>query len=140
MALTEGQVCQAFIEGYASDGAGVARVDGMVVFVKGGVRGERADICIEHIGHNAAWAHIETLMEPSPARVEPDCPYYNACGGCQFRHMTYAEELEAKRVRVEDALTRLGGASLKVEVIHGAHRALPQQGSVSRGQKRHRLL
>lgn len=120
MALVEGQVCRTRVEGYARDGAGVARVDGMVVFVKGGIRGELADICIEHIGHNAAWAHIETLIEPSPARIEPDCPYYNVCGGCQFRHMTYAEELEAKRVRVEDALTRLGGASLNVEVIHGA--------------------
>ncbi|MGN0985062.1 MAG: 23S rRNA (uracil(1939)-C(5))-methyltransferase RlmD, partial [Candidatus Enterenecus sp.] len=119
MALTEGGVYRAVIGGCAGDGAGVARVDGMVVFVKGGIRGETADICIEHIGHNAAWAHIETLIDPSPARVEPDCPYYTACGGCQFRHMTYAEELEAKRIWVEDALTRLGGADVKVEVIHG---------------------
>lgn len=120
MALAEGQVCRALIGGYASDGAGVARVDGMVVFVKGGIRGETADIRIEHMGHHAAWARIEALIEPSPARVEPDCPYYDICGGCRFRHMTYAEELEAKRLRVEDALTRLGGADIKVEVIHGA--------------------
>ena len=120
MALQEGQIYPAHIEGYASDGTGVARIDGMVVFVHGAVAGEDADICIEHVGHNAAWAHIVTLRTPSPARQESDCPHYDKCGGCQFRHMTYQEELEAKRQRVEDALHRLGGLDLPVSAIHGA--------------------
>ena len=120
MALLEGQVYRAVVDGYAADGTGVARIESMVVFVKGGVRGETVDVFIEHIGHNAAWGHIENLAESSPARMEPDCPYYNDCGGCQFRHMTYEEELEAKRVRVQDALRRIGGADVTVEVIHGA--------------------
>lgn len=120
MALQEGQIYRAVIEGCASDGSGVARIDGMAVFVKGAIRGETADVYIEHIGHNAAWGRVQALILPSPARVEPDCPYYGACGGCQFRHMSYPEELEAKRQRVEDALTRIGGAAVPVEVIHGA--------------------
>ena len=120
MAIQEQNIYRASIDSYASDGSGVARIEGMVVFVKGAVRGETADVFIEHVGHNAAWGHIERLAEASPARVEPDCPYYGSCGGCQFRHMTYGEELEAKRIRVEDALTRVGGADLSVEVIHGA--------------------
>ena len=120
MALLEGQVHRAVVDGYAADGTGVARIEGMVVFVKGGVRGETVDVFIEHIGHNAAWGHIENLAESSPARMEPDCPYYHDCGGCQFRHITYEEELEAKRVRVQDALRRIGGADVTVEVIHGA--------------------
>lgn len=118
--IEENKIYRAVIEGYASDGSGVARVEGMVVFVKGAIRGETADVYIEHIGHNAAWGHIQKLIQPSPARREPDCPYYGQCGGCQFRHMDYAEELEAKRQRVEDALARMGGVSLPVEVIHGA--------------------
>ena len=120
MALQEGKIYPAHIESYASDGTGVARIDGMVVFVHGAVRGEEADVCIEHVGHNAAWAHIATLHTPSPARIEPDCPHYRQCGGCQFRHMTYEEELNAKRQRVEDALRRLGGLDLPVSAIHGA--------------------
>ena len=118
--LKEGQLYPAVIDGYASGGEGVARIDGMAVFVKGALRGERAEVFLEHIGHNAAWGHIEKLVEPSPARVEPDCPYYGTCGGCQFRHMTYAEETEAKRRRVEDALRRIGGTDLSVSVIHPA--------------------
>lgn len=118
--LKEGKVYPAVIDGYASGGEGVARIEGMAVFVKGALRGERVEVLIEHIGHNAAWGHIAKLLEPSPQRVEPDCPYYGVCGGCQFRHMTYGEELEAKRRRVEDALRRIGGAELAVSVIHGS--------------------
>ncbi len=118
--LKKSGIYPAVIEGYASGGEGVARIEGMAVFVKGALRGERADVEIEHVGHSAAWGHIEKLMEPSPARVEPDCPYYGVCGGCQFRHMTYQEELEAKRKRVEDALGRIGGTDAAVSVICGA--------------------
>ena len=122
--LKEGAVYPAVIEGCASGGEGVARIEGMAVFVKGALRGERAEVLIEHIGHNAAWGRIKRLLEPSPARMEPDCPYYGTCGGCQFRHMTYEEELKAKRQRVEDALRRIGGADLAVSVIHGAENTL----------------
>lgn len=119
-AVQKGKVYRAVIEGCAGDGAGVARVGGMAVFVKGAIRGETVDILIEHVGRSAAWGRAEAVIEPSPARVEPDCPYYGQCGGCQFRHMRYEEELEVKRERVGDALLRLGGVHLPVSAIHGA--------------------
>ena len=128
--LKEGGIYPAVIEGYASGGEGVARIEGVAVFVKEALRGERAGVLIEHTGHSAAWGRVERLLEPSPARVEPDCPYYGVCGGCQFRHMTYEEELEAKRRRVEDALRRIGGAELPVSVIHGAKNTLRYRNKV----------
>ena len=82
--LKEGQVYPAVIEGYASGGEGVARVEGMAVFVKGALRGERGSVLIEHIGHSAAWGRIAKLLEPSSARIKPDCPYYGArCAACR---------------------------------------------------------
>lgn len=128
--IEENKTYRAAIEGYASDGTGVARIEGMAVFVKGAVRGEEADVIIEHVGHNAAWGRIAELVKPAAARREPDCPYYGQCGGCQFRHMDYAEELEAKRRRVEDALARVGGVCLPVEVIHGAASTLRYRNKV----------
>lgn len=119
-ALEENKIYRAVIDGYASDGSGVARVEGAVVFVKGAIRDELTDIYIEHVGHNAAWGRAVKFFKRSMARREPDCPYYGQCGGCQFRHMNYAEELEAKRIRVEDALTRIGGVNLPVPVIWDA--------------------
>lgn len=128
--LKEGKSYPAVIEGYASGGEGVARIDGVAVFVKGTLRGERGDVRIEHVGRSAAWGRMEKLLESSPSRMEPDCPYYGQCGGCQFRHMTYAEELEAKRRRVEDALRRIGGVDLPVSVIHGAENTLRYRNKV----------
>ena len=97
----EGQLCRLVIDGYASDGAGVARLDGMVVFVQGGIRGEACDVRLTHVGRSALWGRVEEVVNPSPARIFPRCLHYTKCGGCQFRHMNYAEELEAKRIRVE---------------------------------------
>ena len=116
----EEAACRLVIDGYASDGAGVARLDGMVVFVQGGIRGEACDVRLTHVGRSALWGRVEEVVNPSPARIFPRCLHYTKCGGCQFRHMNYAEELEAKRIRVEDALRRLGGAEIHVSAILGA--------------------
>lgn len=75
---------------------------------------------LTHVGRSALWGRVKTILTPSPARIPPDCPYDAQCGGCRFRHMDYAEELQAKRARVEDALCRIGGASVRVEAVLGA--------------------
>ena len=116
----EGTIHRLTIDSYASDGAGVARLDGMVVFVQGGIRGETCDVRLVKVGRSAIWGRVEEAVSPSPARIFPQCLHYTKCGGCQFRHMNYAEELEAKRIRVEDALRRLGGADIHVSTILGA--------------------
>ena len=63
---------------------------------------------------------IVKIRRPSPDRMEPECPHAGKCGGCAYRHLTYPEELWAKRQRVQDALTRIGGLTLQVEEILGA--------------------
>ena len=116
----EGSVHLLLINGYASDGSGVARLEGMVVFVQGALRGELCRVRLVKVGRSAIWGHVEEVVTPSPARIAPDCPYSGACGGCQLRHMSYPEELAFKRTRVEDALRRIGGADIGVEEILGA--------------------
>ena len=108
------------IEGYSSEGDGIARLEGMAVFVKGAIRGETCLVKLLKVGKTAAWGKVEEVLSPSPARMEPDCPHFPKCGGCALRHMTYEEELSFKRQRVEDALRRIGGLDLTVDVIHGA--------------------
>ena len=119
-ALAKNQLHTVTITGYTAEGLGVARVNGQVVFVHGGVRGEACTVRILKVLKNAAFARVEDILERSPARREPDCPRYPACGGCDFRHISYEEELEAKRRRVEDALRRIGGVDLAVEEIIGS--------------------
>lgn len=115
--LQKNQLHTVTITGYSEEGLGVARIDGRVIFVHGGVRGETCSIRILKVLKSVAFARVEEIMESSPGRQVPDCPHYPACGGCDFRHLTYEEELEAKRQRVEDALRRIGGADVTVTEI-----------------------
>lgn len=119
MALQKNKTYRATIEGYSSEGLGIARIDGQVVFVHRAVRGEECDILIMKVLKNAAFGKVTKIHVPSSQRREPDCPYYGKCGGCDFRHMSYEEELYAKRQRVQDALTRIGGSDVQVEEILG---------------------
>lgn len=117
--LQKNQLHTVTVTGYTAEGLGVARIDGQVVFIHGGVKGEICVIRILKVLKNVAYGRVEEILERSSARVVPDCPHYPACGGCDFRHISYEEELEAKRTRVEDALRRMGGADVAVEEILG---------------------
>lgn len=108
------------IEGYGSAGEGVARLEGQAVFVKGALAGEVCQVQLLKVGKSAAWGRVTQVLTPVPSRQSPDCPRYPRCGGCQLRHMTYAEELRFKRQKVQDALQRIGGWTGRVEKIHGA--------------------
>lgn len=109
------------IHTYGSNGEGVSRLpDGMTCFVSGALRGERCLVQLDKVGKSAAWGHVLRVESPSPARLASDCPYYVNCGGCALRHMTYEEELEFKRQKVQDCLQRIGGCDTPVSVIYGS--------------------
>lgn len=108
------------VEGYTSSGDGVAHIDGRVVFVKGAIPGETCEIKVLKDNKNVIYAKMEKLVSPSPNRIEPACPNFGKCGGCDMMHMGYSEELSIKRRRVDDALKRIGGLDLQVKEIIGA--------------------
>lgn len=118
--LRKNQVYIVRIEGYADNGAGVARIGGRVVFVQGALAGETCEILILKVNARLAFAKVRRLVTPSMHRMTPDCPHFPRCGGCTFRHMEYAEEMQLKRQRVQDALERIGGSDVRVEEILGA--------------------
>ena len=97
------------ITGLTAEGAGVARIDGQVVFVPGVIPGERCEIRIDHVGRTCAYGSLVRVEKTSEHRVTPECESFGHCGGCVFWHMDYACELEQKRRRVQDALSRIGG-------------------------------
>ena len=126
--LVKNQLHEVQITGCTSEGQGVTRVAGRVVFVKGALPGERCRIRILKAGSSAVYARIEEMLLPSPQRIVPDCPYYGRCGGCDFRHAAYSEELRIKLERVNDAFRRIGGLELRAgEII-----AAPEPGRASR--------
>lgn len=118
--LRQNEVYTGTVEGYSSEGLGIVRLDGAVVFVPQTVRGETIDLRITKVMKTCAAGEVAAIKKPSPERAKPECPYYGQCGGCDFQHLSYQEELWAKRQRVQDALERLGGTRLQVEEIIGA--------------------
>jgi len=89
-------------------GHGIARIDGMVVFVAGGVTGDRLEIRIIKTARDYLVARIERIIEASPHRIEPECPAAKRCGGCSFAGVDYAYERELKRSFVSSAFRRAG--------------------------------
>lgn len=80
--------------------------NGATVLVSGGIPGEDVDVSIRYRKGATTFAEVSRVLEPSPHRVTPPCPYVPACGGCQLQHVTYAHQLELKREIVLDALRR----------------------------------
>ncbi|MBQ4088165.1 MAG: 23S rRNA (uracil(1939)-C(5))-methyltransferase RlmD [Clostridia bacterium] len=92
----------------AQDGRGVARHDGLVVFVSGTLEGETVLAEIYTVHKTYATAGTIKVLEKSPYRAEPFCPVQEMCGGCPMAHIIYEKQLEIKKQTVSDALTRLG--------------------------------
>ncbi len=118
--LNKNDIYTVIIESCASGGEGVARIGGRAVFVRGALMGEKCEIRILKSSKTAVWAKIERILEPSPERTEPECPAFGLCGGCDFLHVSYSEELRMKKARVQEALKRLGGTDIEVSEIIGA--------------------
>lgn len=118
------------IEGYTAEGMGVARLDGRVIFIPYTICGERWRIRLEKVKKSVAWGRGVELLRPAMCRQPSDCTLFLRCGGCQFRHMTYEEELNAKRQRVADALHRVGGISVDLPPVLGADSPLRYRNKV----------
>jgi len=92
----------------AHGGAAVARDDGKVWLVNYALPGEVVEAEPRGRQGGVAVAAATRVLEPSPHRVEPPCPYFGACGGCQLQHAAYQHQLELKRQVVEEAWSRAG--------------------------------
>jgi 23S rRNA (uracil1939-C5)-methyltransferase len=114
------------IESLASGGQGVGHLDdGRVVFVEQTCPGDVVDIEFTAQKKRWAWARATRVVEPSPDRVPAPCPYFGACGGCQWQHVAYPLQLAAKTRIVSDALQRIGG--LDAADLVGECRPSPRQ-------------
>jgi 23S rRNA (uracil1939-C5)-methyltransferase len=92
-----------------ANGQAVGRFDGMVVFVDGPLPGERARVRLTEVKAKYAVGAVLALETASPDRVEPFCPVFGTCGGCQVQHLAYPAQLAWKHRIVRDALLRIGG-------------------------------
>jgi 23S rRNA (uracil1939-C5)-methyltransferase len=109
------------IDDLAFGGEGVGRAGGYVVFVRGGLPGDRLTVRMVEARARFGRAEIEAVEEPSAHRVAAPCAYFGGCGGCRLQHMAYDAQLAFKEKQVRDCLQRLGGqADVEVRPILGA--------------------
>jgi predicted RNA-binding protein with TRAM domain len=104
-----GEILSLTIDDLAFGGEGVGRADGYVVFVPGGLPGDRLRVRLVQVRSRFGRGVIESVEAPSPQRVEAPCPYFGRCGGCRLQHVAYGAQLAFKSKQVADALERLGG-------------------------------
>ena len=95
-------------EDLTHEGSGVAKVEGYPIFVPYGLPGEKAKIKVTKLNKGYGFGRLMELYEESGDRVEPPCPIYKQCGGCQLQHLSYEGQLKAKEKMVRELMTRIG--------------------------------
>jgi 23S rRNA (uracil1939-C5)-methyltransferase len=96
------------IDDVAFGGKGVARHEGKAVFVPFTIDGEKVAAAIVREKKRFAEGEVVEILEPSPNRVPPPCPYFGKCGGCTYQHISYDHQLAIKWRQVRDVLQRIG--------------------------------
>jgi len=93
----------------AYGGEGIGRRQGLVVFVPLVIPGERVVVAPEQRAARYARGRVLERLTDSPDRRDPPCPWFGVCGGCQYQHLAYPAQLQAKRKQIADILERIGG-------------------------------
>ena len=106
--VRKGEELELAIDSLAYGGNGVARLNGFVVFVRGGLPGDRVRARVTKTKRGFAEAVAEAVLDPSPQRVEAPCRHFGVCGGCRFQDLGYEAQIAAKEQQVRDALVRIG--------------------------------
>ena len=106
---TRGELLTLDLVSWGRLGEAMADYEGRPVFVFGGIPGERIVAQVLRVHRKYVSARVTQVLEPSPDRVEPPCPYFGDCTGCQWQHVGYSHQLAVKREKAVDALERVGG-------------------------------
>ncbi|MBL4931576.1 23S rRNA (uracil(1939)-C(5))-methyltransferase RlmD [Clostridium paridis] len=96
-------------QGY--EGEGIVKVDGFPIFVEGALKGEKIKVLVIKVKKTYAFGKLLEILEPSKDRETPICPIYKRCGGCTLQHMKYRGQLDFKKDRVKDCVSKIGKLS-----------------------------
>src|SRR3954467_2004571 len=113
---TQRATVEVTIERILPGGFGLAHADGKTLFITLAAPGDRVRAKIERVQGRVAFASIQEIISPSPARVEPPCPYFGRCGGCDFQQLSYDAQLNAKVEIIRDCLRRIARIDFQDEI------------------------
>lgn len=104
------------IEKIVPNGYGLAFADGLTIFVSLAASGDKVRVRLREKKGKLAFAEIVEIIEASPDRITPPCPYFGKCGGCDFQQMSYQAQIEAKVAIIQDCLKRIGKIDYQGEI------------------------
>ena len=104
------------IEKLVYGGEGLARLEGKVILTPFVLPGEVVRAETERAKNDLWRGRLIEVLQPSPARIAPGCPYFQRCGGCQYQHMDYPVQLEQKRAILREVLQRVGKIEFAGEI------------------------
>lgn len=111
------EIYETEIIGLENEAAGVAKINGMIVFIPKVLVGEKVRIRITEIKKNFAKGKLIEILKVSDDRCKSRCPYYEECGGCDLRHQSSKENLLFKKEKVKTALKKIGKLDVKVDDV-----------------------
>ncbi|MGI9067887.1 MAG: class I SAM-dependent RNA methyltransferase [Pyrinomonadaceae bacterium] len=119
LAELEKKILEVEIERLLPGGVGLAHAEGLTLFVSLAAPGDVLRVVIDRIQGKVGFASIIEILKPSPLRVEPPCPYFGRCGGCDFQQLTYEAQLDAKVEIIRDCLHRIAKIDISLDIaIH----------------------
>jgi len=116
--MKKGEIVKLNIEKLIYGGEGIGKTpEGMTVFVPDTVSGDLINAEILTVKKNFAKAIIKEVIIPSEQRVKPFCPLAKVCGGCQWQHVAYEEQLRAKKQIIEECIHSIAGMDIPVKEV-----------------------
>lgn len=111
-----GDVLEVTVERVVPGGAGMAHARGLTIFVPLAAVGDVLRVKVERVKGRVAFAALAEIVKPGRDRVEPPCPYFGRCGGCDFQQLNYEAQLAAKVEIIRDCLRRIAHVEAPAEI------------------------
>jgi len=118
------------IEKLVYEGLGLARKDGKIFFVKKSVPGDELEVAITKNKKNTIEAEIVNIVKPSADRIEPLCPHFNDCGGCEHMNISYENQLKYKDEIFKEVMSRAGIETEVLDIIPGSNASTYYRNSI----------
>ncbi len=105
------------VTGIGSNGEGVIKIDGNVVFVPFTIMGEKVRFRVLKVTSKCVYAKVVEVLTPADERIRPKCPVFGKCGGCQLQHVNYTTQLKIKEETVKTCFAKIAGLNVSVKSI-----------------------
>lgn len=106
--LRKGELFETVVTDMAFGARGVGRTEDFVWFIDRALPGQRVLARAGRIRKSYGEARLVEVLDPAPDQIDPPCPYFGVCGGCQMQHWRYEKQVESKTQQVRDILQRIG--------------------------------